>query len=110
MNKSIKDILIEILTIAGYPNNKNNFIVEFEKLNLLEAMMHIYDSLPLEKQLQIKEYSNDPYAIKKIIPQEIYVNELKKITRHALQDCVKDFAPALNPYQKEKIAKLVFSY
>jgi hypothetical protein len=107
MKKSVNDILIEILSIAGYSSNKEKFVAEFERLNILEAMTHIYDMLPHETQEQIKVHIDDPYEIKKYIPDEALINELIKVTRAALHNCIKDMLPALNSYQKEKINNLV---
>jgi len=107
MQKSVNHILFEILTIAGYANDKEKFIREFEKLNILEAMTHIYDSLPHEVQAQIKDHIDDPYEIKKHIPEEAFITEIIKVTRTALHNCIKDMLPALNFYQKEQINNLV---
>lgn len=106
MPVSVKDILIEILTIAGYPNNKEIFATEFESLNILETMTHVYDSLSKENQDQIKANINDPDALQRFIPQEIYRSEFIKITREALTECIQDMLPALTPNQKERINKL----
>jgi len=107
MKASVNDILIDILTIAGYSYDKEKFVDEFEKLNILEAMTHVYDKLPRELQEQIKNNINSPYEIKRFIPQELLINELIKVTRAALHNCIKDMLPALNEYQKEKINNLV---
>jgi hypothetical protein len=107
MKTALKDIIIEILTIAGYSNDKEKYAAEFEELNLLKAMTHIYDTLPKEIQDKIKENMHDPYAIQQYIPQEKYIGEVIKVTRTGLSNLVKDIAPSLNLYQKEKVNALV---
>ncbi|HSX08671.1 MAG TPA: hypothetical protein VLF93_00780 [Candidatus Saccharimonadales bacterium] len=106
MKKSVNDILIEILTIAGYSGDKEKFVAEFEELNVFEAITHIYDTLPHELQENIKTHSNNPYEMQKYIPQRELINEVIKVTRVALHNCIKDMLPALNSFQKEKINNL----
>lgn len=109
MNTLIENLLREVLTIAEYRQNKEEFIAEFEKLNFVEAMTHIYDSLSNETQELIKANSNNPDKMKQYIPKDAYIYELKMVSRNALIELARDISFSLNLYQKEKINRIIAS-
>ena len=106
MQTTIKDIIMEFLMIAGYPNDKEKFVEEFERLNLLEAMVKVFDKLPKESQYFIRAHQDEPELIQQHIPQELYILELKKVTREALKNLITDISPLLSEHQKEKISTI----
>lgn len=107
MQLTIKEVLTEILTIADYPKDKEKFIKEFEALNLLEAILIVYKTLPSEQQEFIKAHGNDPYAIQNSIPEEAYRDALITVTRKAIQDLILSVTPMLNLHQKEELNNLI---
>ena len=107
MQPTIKDVLIEILTIAGYPNDKEKFIKEFEALNILEAILSVYKELPPDQQELVKANSDNPHILQKHIPQEAYKSALMHVTGRAIQDLVHNVAPMLSFEQKEKLNNIV---
>jgi hypothetical protein len=109
MKHSYREILLEILQIAHY-QNKEKFIVEFEELNHLDAMANILPVLSHDVREYIKLNNADPEKIKKYIPQDLYLQELTKVSADALLQLTKDVMPTLNAQQKEAIAKLFSSY
>ena len=107
MHIQVNQLLAEILTITDYPQDKDEFIEEFEGLNILEAVMNVYDTLPEHQQDIIKSYSNDVEAIKHYIPKDAYIEELTEVTELALNKFLKDISPTLTSAQKEKIQAIL---
>jgi hypothetical protein len=109
MQFTYSDILSKILTIIDYPQ-KEKAIREFERLNHLDALMNIFPRLPFEVQNFIKNKQNDPEIIMQYIQQEIYTQELTKVSEEGLITLVDDISSSLNETQREKIAQLISSY
>lgn len=109
MQKSYKDVLLQILKIINYPDIEK-FVSEFEMLNYLDAMANILPHLSSEVREYIKINHANPEKIKRVIPQELYLQELIKVSAEALNQLIKDITPTLNLQQKESIEKLLASY
>lgn len=102
------NILSEILIIIKYPN-KEKFIREFESLNHLDAMANLLPRLSYEVRDYIKKYYNHPEEIKRYIPQDKYLQEVTKVSVHALSQFIKSIEHTLSLEQKEKIVSLLSS-
>ncbi len=108
MKPTYTDILLEILTIIKYQNNKEKFVKEFEALNRLDAMACIIDTLPGYVQEKIKSSNNDVEEMKKLIPTNEYIVTYEKVSVEALRKFLEDISSVLTLQQKEQITKLVF--
>ncbi|MGH7202826.1 MAG: hypothetical protein ACREHC_00080 [Candidatus Levyibacteriota bacterium] len=104
MQKNYKEILVQILTIINYPNNKEKFFFDFENLNKQEALVNILDRLPSETQEKVK---NDPEEMKGVIAQEEYDQELLKVSEDALAKFIEDIYSTLSTKQIDQIEKLL---
>jgi hypothetical protein len=109
MQKTYRDILSEILQIIHY-RDKEKFITEFENLNYLDTMANILPMLSGEVREFIKINHADPEKIKQYIPQELYLQELIKVSADALNRFIEDIRPTLNGAQKESLANLLSTY
>jgi len=109
MQLTYSDVLSEILTIIDYPQ-KEKAIHEFERLNHLDALMNIFPRLSLEVQNFIEHKQNDPEIIMQYIHQDLYTQELTKVSEEGLLTLVDDISPSLNEAQREKILQLISSY
>jgi hypothetical protein len=107
MQKNFRDVLLEILIIVKYPNNKEKFIKEFEELNHMETVANLLDKLSFEVQEKIKANEHNIEEVKKYLPTEEYISELTKVSNQALLNLVSVVTPLLKIDQKQKIAKLV---
>ena len=108
MYRTYRDILLEILQIVIYPD-KEKFIIEFERLNHLDAMTNILPMLSHEVREYIKLNHADPEKITKYIPQERYLKELIRVSASALIKFTEDISPILNAKQREEIVQLLAS-
>src|SRR5258708_1142505 len=110
MQTSYREILFEILTSIKYFNNKEKVVAEFEELNHMEAFGNTIEQLPYEVQEQIRLCNNDHFAIKKIIPGDLYSKELVKVSLESLHKFINELTPFITNEQKKKITGFVSSY
>ena len=106
MQHSFGNILLNILEIIRYTNDKEKFILEFENLNQEEAILNILERLPDEIQEKIRANDNID-EIKQYINQEEFIVELRKVSGEALGNFIEDIAPTLTLDQSERILKLI---
>ncbi|MGH7204555.1 MAG: hypothetical protein ACREHC_09020 [Candidatus Levyibacteriota bacterium] len=109
MEASYKELLFEILSIVNY-SDKEQFIQEFDRMNHLEAMANIYDTLPEHIQEKVVVNADDPEEIKKYIDKDTYVEEITTVTAKALSSFINHMNPVLTHTQKEKISRLFLQY
>ncbi|MGI8419139.1 MAG: hypothetical protein ACR2LN_00685 [Candidatus Levyibacteriota bacterium] len=109
MEPSYKELLFEILSIINY-SDKEQFIEEFDRMNHLEAMANIYDTLPEHIQAKVVLNAEDPEEIKKYIHKETYVKEVTTVTAKALSAFIGRMKPVLTHLQNEKISHLFLQY
>jgi len=109
MQKSYRDMLLQILQIINYPDVEK-FVSEFENLNYLDAMANILPVLSSEVREYIRINQADPKKIMSYIPQDLYQKELIQVSADALTKLIKDITPTLSGQQKESLTKLLASY
>ncbi|HZE87241.1 MAG TPA: hypothetical protein VE090_03465 [Methylomirabilota bacterium] len=107
MQRSFKDVLLEILDIIKYPNDKEKFVAEFEVMNHTEAILNLLDQLPTDVQAKIKASNLNKEEVNKHISQELYLSEITKVSKNALVKFLEAVSPILNLDQKQKITQLV---
>ncbi len=109
MQKSYRDMLLDILHIIQHPN-KEKFVTEFEYLNYLDALTNVLPKLTPEVREYIKLNHADPEKIKQYIPQELYLQELISVSADAISQLIKDITPTLIGQQKESLSQLLATY
>lgn len=100
------NILLQILTISKYPDNKEHFVKQFEDLNFDDALYNILDRLSYDKQEQVRACQGDLSKIQQFFTPEEYKDELCQVYVDALIEFIKSLAPSLNQQQKDQIAAL----
>lgn len=106
MQRSATDILLELLIIIKYPNNKQRFIAKFEEVNKKETIANMLERLPEETQKYLENVS-DPTEVNQYIPEEAYQQEFIKVSTEAMKKLIQAISPILTLDQKEKIVKLI---
>src|SRR5579862_3274305 len=100
MQKNFSELLLEVLTIIDYPNDKNTCIKEFEELNNAEAMFNIFEKLPSDIQKKIKAAQYNEAEVVKYIDQNEYRSELIQVSENALVKLLNDISATLTKEQK----------
>ncbi|SRR5258708_39843718 len=106
MTQSFNDLFFNILSIINY-HKKEDFVKEFEEMNYVEAMMNCIERLPKHIQTEVIARIAAPEEFKKYIPQEIYQQEVTKVSAEALMDFLSYTKSVLSQEQKEKIVTLL---
>lgn len=109
MKKNFPDVLLEILNIIQYPNDKEKYVIEFEELNRTEALANLLEDLPLEIQEKIKETNEyeKGIEIKKYLQDEVYFAEVTAVSEEALARLIESLLPNLTSEQQENIRTVV---
>ena len=107
MQKNFNELLLEILSIIDYPNDKNKCVKEFEELNHAEAMTNMLERLPNDVQEKIKAVQYDEKEVIKYIDQKEYLSELIKVSEDAFINLLNDISATLTEEQKNKIQLLL---
>lgn len=113
--QKFEDIVLEMLTIANYRNNKEEYIKEFESHNYAETMLNMLDTLPEHQQHMVKEklknYNEFDFktSIANLIPQEVFQKELNSVRALALKGLMNALLPTLSSEQIRKMDNLLSS-
>lgn len=105
--RAFNDVLLELLYIIKYPNNKGKFVKEFEELNHTEAVVNLLDRLPGSIKVKVKMRGKTQEEIKQYIDPEKYKAEVTKVSAQALVKFVNTVSPLLTLDQKERITALL---
>jgi hypothetical protein len=107
MQRTINDVLLDLLHIIKYPNNKQKFVKEFEELNHGEALVNMFERLPGPIKVKIKVGGAKPELIKKYIDPQKYAAEVTHVSSQALVNFINVVSPLLTLDQKQEITKLL---
>lgn len=108
------NILLKILEIIGYSDNKNEFVDEFLKNIQMQSVIDLIQSLPQDQQSQIKKQlsvnPNDPNkaadVLKSYFNNEQIQEALKNASKTAMEEYIKAINPTLSSTQKNNLITL----
>ena len=111
-----KDILIRVLTIINYQEDKDKFANDFLDLCLKKALVDMMESLPEEKKTEVRaRFSANitPEEAAKVMqiyftPQQ-YMQNLQNATQYLFQDYLKNIMPSLSEAQKAELQQYLTS-
>ena len=105
--QTAKELLLEMLHIIHYKDNKQLFIEEFEAMNHLEAIAHFVTKLPEEFRQKKSFQKEDLQTISQYISPQVYQEEVEQIAQEELKKFAEVVSPVLTLDQKQKITKLL---
>ncbi len=106
-------LVIQLLTISNFRDDKMAFIKEFESQNYFEAMLNLIDVLPITQRSKIKEKIRleDIQKLKEylidLFSQEEFESELNRVRTSALKGLMNSLLPTLHAEQIRKIDNLL---
>lgn len=116
MTKDPKEILIQILIIVAYKDDKNSFAEKFIVLCQQQAFLEFVESLPKTLQDDLKEKfadPNDKEKIKKAMNQYVstkeFLEKLELVTAKNFKEYIEAIIPTLNDEQKANLQKYLIS-
>jgi hypothetical protein len=109
MNNDASNILEKILTIVGYQDDKNNFIIRFFDLAMREAFIEYFTLLSIKRREELEGILQEKDLMKRHEQLEPYVSteEYKKLftehTEKLLQDFLEKMMHTLSEEQKNNL-------
>lgn len=111
MQPDPKTILLKVLTIIGYQNDKEKFINEFLSLCFKKAFIKCVESLPLDLKNTIKKrlanVGENPQKLQEILTEYVSTNKYDEILFAQSLDTFIEYLqaviPTLNEYQKKEL-------
>ncbi len=106
MQQTDKDLLLKILDIIDYSNDKAVFVDKFSELNRQEALLNLLERLPKDVQEKMSS-SEDIAEVRKVISSESYALELATVSAEALGSLINNVTPTLSDDQRNQITALI---
>ncbi len=110
----MKDVLIEILTIIGYSDDKEAYADQFVELVHLKTMQNSLLTLPEDKQKEIERLlvnADSQEAVEKIINDnfhvDLYATMLKDMFSEMIKNYMETLYPTLSQTQVAELEKLL---
>lgn len=95
-----KAILINILHIIDYREDKDKFATEFLQNVSLQALLDLFNTLPLEKkdqiQQQITNAGNNPQAVEQILKGYFTQSQIQDAIQNASKNAVTEYMKAID--------------
>jgi hypothetical protein len=111
-----KEIILQILEIIDYQEDRNEFAEKFIQAALYEAFAKVIATLDPEKQLAFeKEIENKKpdeksyILVQKYVDPQVYIMTVAKSTQDFLQDYINEIEPTLTDYQQQKLSEYIDS-
>jgi hypothetical protein len=109
-----KSIILKILEIIGYKDDKEAFVNEFIKDIKLGALSGLIINLPEEKQKELKTKSEisqgNPQELERIINEYFTPEQIQEATKNSSQKMMSEYLQAINSTlseeQKTNLVKL----
>lgn len=107
-----KQILLRILEIIGYSEDKDKFATEFLQNVSLQALLDLFNTLPQDKKDQIQQQmtsaNNDASKIQQVLNQFFTQDQLAQAiensSKNAVTEYIKTIEPTLSEEQKQNLA------
>lgn len=107
-----KQILIKILEIIGYSEDKDKFATEFLQNVSLQSLLDLFNTLAQDKKDQMQKdvslAGNDPQKLQEILKnyftEEQINNALQNSSKNAVTEYIKTIEPTLSDVQKQSLA------
>lgn len=103
MQQDPKQILLQVLTIIDYADEKEAFAEEFLQICHEQAMADLLTSLTEEQKKVLQRTTDIQTTLAQIIPSEQLNKALKEATKIQFQDYLKTIKPSLSQVQKDKL-------
>jgi hypothetical protein len=115
MKNDPKQIILEVLSIIGYENDKDKFASEFVTLCMQKAVSNLINGMPQDKQDQVLQRLSlttpDSWGtlLSEYVPEENLAAAIKDTSSLIFQDYIKEIEPTLNDEQRNKLSQYLSS-
>lgn len=115
MKNDPKQIILQVLEIIGYEDDKDKYANDFLSLCLQKAFVSLTQDFPQDKQDQLTQRMSLISADKieglllEYFPKEKFETAVKEASRSTFEDYLKTIIPTLNDDQKNKLEQYLSS-
>lgn len=107
-----KAVLLKILDIIGYSDDKEKFVAEFLQNVNLQALSDLFNTLPQDKkdqlQLKITSIGNNAAQMQEELKNYFTADQLSQAiensAKNAVTEYIKTIEPTLSDLQKQNLA------
>ena len=117
MHQDPKDIILNILTIIGFTDDKEAAADEFIQNCEKQALLDILVALPVEKQdalkrqlAGVKDQDQQKAIIAEYVSSEQYQESLQKASATAFEGLIEEVIPTLSKEQTDKLQSYFTSF
>ena len=97
--------MLRILDIIGYSEDKEKFTTEFLQNISLQALLDLFNTLPLDKkdqiQQQIASAGNNPQAARDLLKNYFTESQIEDGIQNASKNAVTEYMKAIDPTLSE---------
>ncbi|MBU1000882.1 hypothetical protein KKE78_05835 [Patescibacteria group bacterium] len=112
-----KNIIIQILDIVGYGENKEDFADELLSLCQQQTLVDLVKSLPEEKRILLEKTSfsqTNPQNIEQVLnenfTEEMILQALKNATENIIKTYLQTISPHLSDTQKKNLQTYIQTF
>ncbi|SRR6266699_2285849 len=117
MQRDVRNIILEILNIIGFEDNKEACADEFIHNSKAQALLDLLITLPPEQQERFKQQiagvtdqEQQKAIIAEYITPEQYTEALQQASQTAFEGLMKEIAPTLSAAQADKLQSYLNSF
>lgn len=100
-----KTILLRILDIIGYSEDKEKYATEFLQNVSLQTFLDLYNTLPQDKKDQIQQQiisaGNNPQAVRDLLKNYFTESQIEDVIQNASKNAVTEYMKAIDPTLSE---------
>lgn len=108
-----KTLLIKILTVIGYEEDKDQFADRFLQNIRLQSLVDLLSTLPADRQEEVKaglvSAADNPEALAKTVTAYFPETQLREALEEAAKESITAYlqriSPTLSPVQREALAR-----
>ncbi len=114
-NKDPKQIILQVLEIIGYEDDKEKYANEFLTLCLQKALVSLTGELPQDKQDQLTQrisltaLDQLEKPLLEYFPKEKFEEAVKEASRSTFEEYIQTIIPTLNEDQRNKLEQYLSS-
>lgn len=100
VNQTSRDVLLQVLNIIGYSDNKEEFISKFLQLCEQQALINMINSLPEDRRSSLESAlskQNSPENITAILDKYLSKKDLAQAVQKATEDTFKSYLQSVIP-------------
>lgn len=107
MDDTVKKVIVDVLDIIGYQDDKEKFAQDFIATSTHQAMLNLIEELPVNEREVLTGDKNEPENVKKLFEdnfsEEQRVEALKKTIAENFNNYLETIIPTLDTQKNDRL-------